>query len=36
MSKNNLTGAQVIAKSLKEQDISVVFGIVGIPVVEVK
>ncbi|CAJ0762190.1 21098_t:CDS:2 [Entrophospora sp. SA101] len=35
MSKNNLTGAQIIAKSLKEQGINVVFGIVGIPVVEV-
>ncbi|KAJ1965103.1 hypothetical protein GGI12_000987 [Dipsacomyces acuminosporus] len=29
------TGAQVLAKSLKQQGVEVVFGIVGIPVVEV-
>ncbi|KAG9296514.1 hypothetical protein G9A89_015106 [Geosiphon pyriformis] len=31
----NLNGSQVIAKSLKSQDVQVVFGIVGIPVIEV-
>ncbi|KAJ2452263.1 hypothetical protein EV183_003052 [Coemansia sp. RSA 2336] len=30
-----ITGAQVIAKALKEQGVTVVFGIVGIPVVDV-
>ncbi|KAJ1761752.1 hypothetical protein GGH19_004157 [Coemansia sp. RSA 1807] len=31
----SLSGAQVIAKALKQQGVSVVFGIVGIPVVDV-
>ncbi|KAJ1936505.1 hypothetical protein GGF37_005581 [Kickxella alabastrina] len=30
-----LTGAQIVAQSLKQQGVTVVFGIVGIPVVEV-
>ncbi|CAG8600733.1 4348_t:CDS:10 [Ambispora gerdemannii] len=30
-----LTGAQIIAKTLKRQNVTVVFGIVGIPVIEV-
>ncbi|KAJ2870546.1 hypothetical protein FB639_004607 [Coemansia asiatica] len=32
---NKLTGAQILAKSLKHQGVTVVFGIVGIPVVDV-
>ncbi|KAJ1806370.1 hypothetical protein LPJ75_005069, partial [Coemansia sp. RSA 2598] len=32
---NKLTGAQVLARSLKQQGVTVVFGIVGIPVVDV-
>ncbi|KAJ1879447.1 hypothetical protein LPJ57_002834 [Coemansia sp. RSA 486] len=35
MSDNKLTGAQVLAQSLKQQGVTVVFGIVGIPVVDV-
>ncbi|KAJ2725920.1 hypothetical protein GGI07_000965 [Coemansia sp. Benny D115] len=35
MSDNTLTGAQVLARSLKQQGVEVVFGIVGIPVVDV-
>ncbi|KAJ2616513.1 hypothetical protein H4S08_000749 [Coemansia sp. RSA 1365] len=31
----SLSGAQVVAKALKQQGVTVVFGIVGIPVVEV-
>ncbi|KAJ2865986.1 hypothetical protein GGH94_001837 [Coemansia aciculifera] len=31
----SLTGAQVLAKALKQQGVQVVFGIVGIPVVEI-
>ncbi len=32
---NTITGAELIAKALKKQEVEVVFGIVGIPVVEV-
>ncbi|GBC09961.1 hypothetical protein RclHR1_09230008 [Rhizophagus clarus] len=36
MTKNNkITGGELIAKALKKQGVEVVFGIVGIPVVEV-
>ncbi|PVU86112.1 hypothetical protein BB559_006018 [Furculomyces boomerangus] len=32
-STNSITGAQLIARSLKEQGVTVVFGLVGIPVI---
>ena len=36
MEKNNkIAGAELIAKALKKQGVELVFGIVGIPVVEV-
>ncbi|KAJ2373208.1 hypothetical protein IW150_003732 [Coemansia sp. RSA 2607] len=35
MSSSQPTGAQILARALKQQGVSVVFGIVGIPVVDV-
>ncbi|RGB37254.1 thiamine pyrophosphate enzyme, N-terminal TPP binding domain-containing protein [Rhizophagus diaphanus] len=35
MANNKITGGELIAKALKKQGVEVVFGIVGIPVVEV-
>jgi 2-hydroxyacyl-CoA lyase 1 len=35
MANNKVTGGELIAKALKKQGVEVVFGIVGIPVVEV-
>jgi 2-hydroxyacyl-CoA lyase 1 len=32
---SSLTGAQLIARTLKDLDVKVLFGIVGIPVVEI-
>lgn len=35
MSQEKLDGASLVAKSLKEQGVEYMFGVVGIPIVEV-
>jgi thiamine pyrophosphate-dependent acetolactate synthase large subunit-like protein len=35
MSQEQLTGSSILAKSLKSLGVDVIFGIVGVPVVEV-